>query len=120
MNETRAQRARREFDPRGSNCPICRCEFRTCLHSVREAEARLENEVIASAAVRARQVRTNLTDEERRLYEQLPTLRAAVDMGLPDRDIVILLGREVVELQERLYHATQLQPPAVIVVRKEP
>jgi len=42
-----ALHARREFSPRGSNCPICKREFRKegCPHSITEALEKLEQDV---------------------------------------------------------------------------
>lgn len=43
----RARKRLQEFSPRGSNCPICRREFRGdgCPHSVTDARTRLEEDV---------------------------------------------------------------------------
>lgn len=40
-----AETRRQAFSPRGSNCPICKQEFRSCPHSVEQAIKRLDNNV---------------------------------------------------------------------------
>jgi hypothetical protein len=46
FKETKAEKARRTFTARGSNCPICKREFRTCPHSIGDAERFFERAVI--------------------------------------------------------------------------
>jgi hypothetical protein len=50
----RAARRRRDFSARGSDCPICKREFRGCPHSVVEALERLDRDVVEAAVADAR------------------------------------------------------------------
>lgn len=49
MSKSNKARERlKNFDPRGSNCPICKKEFRSdnCPHTVEQAENKLNNNIM--------------------------------------------------------------------------
>jgi len=41
----KARARRRDFSARGSTCPLCRQEFRTCEHTIQQAMDRLDEDV---------------------------------------------------------------------------
>jgi hypothetical protein len=51
MTKTVVKRTRlrkEDFSARGSVCPLCHKEFRGCPHSVKDAKARLEQDLISA------------------------------------------------------------------------
>lgn len=44
--ESKMRRRRRELSTRGSDCPLCKQEFRGCPHSIAEAQQALDRAVL--------------------------------------------------------------------------